>query len=172
MIAIAFTVITGGIGLIQARFAAVTIIASNNSTKLDDFHTRLNVQSELYIPLGMFLVTLGLAMIFAIVIRFGYSLIGPGPKVGTKRLDWRRSPLVRFLGWKLTIVSSVTIAVMFAYGWYGNPRIHKMIADLYSALARHPSFVWGFSVFSFVFLIALKVVRKRMDEVRVEDLSG
>ena len=162
LVAAAFTVISAGIGLIQARFAVLAIEYSNlknipDPTGLVQANIRLEQQSALYLPLGMFLVTLGLAMLFSTVLRVGLSFFDQEPvKKGWKD---RCASLGRLLGCKNIVQLAIAFGLMAGAYWF-VPRVHLAVDNVVGTVYSHQSFPIGFIVMAMIFWVLLDTALK------------
>ena len=159
LVGAAFTIITAGIGLIQARISTVAIIYGNaaqasNNTALALADARLEQQSNLYQPLGMFLVTLGLAMLFSTGVWMGiFSLASSQVSEGEKLLGTR-------------LVTNIALAslaiVLLTLSYFLSMQVRLAANNLWKAVIGHPSFIVGFTVLSMLFYALLDIVTRKL----------
>jgi hypothetical protein len=154
LVVAAFTIIAAGIGLIQARFAAEAVYYGNYKNLPDPGLTnaRLEQQSNLFYPLGLFLVTLGLAMIFSTALWVGLPLLFMERKLEQEKKVSR----IKTLGFTNLALTSASIALAIgAYAFSLNAQL--AVVNLATTFVHHLSFDVGFAVLTMIFYVILDI---------------
>jgi len=97
---LAFTTITAGVGLMQAYYSAKALLAMNSTRFTSSDLSLINKQANILFPIGQFLLIVGLAIIFSILLQSVFYL-----KPWFKHAGWKGIAFVvivsgAFVGWE------------------------------------------------------------------------